>query len=398
MNSDPTLVSVPEKKLEGLIRTVEEFEDFMGAQSDNSAFGPWRVKLEQAVWGLQSYPLIPLKRQFESMVAELSRKLGKTVQAEFEGFDFSVSAKTREALSLALLHGIRNALDHGIESEAERQIAKKSTPATIKISLTLASGSFHLNLTDDGRGPEFPRIGKRAVDMKLASKYEDFQKWPTTKKLEILFEPGFSTRVQPTEWSGRGIGLDAVRNIFQKLGGTVRLQLPIAQPTTAGESQGLCLLAQMPADLLFIEVYGFEFDGIPFWIPYEWVQLASVSDEAVSQPTAKPLTEHFRTQFQIKSHLAPDQPTHNKEQIQFRVNEETYSIEVTRILGIENRLFRPLDPSFEAISGEFLKEFFHRSSGRVLACKAPNSHTESRLSPAGLGFFLDSDLIQSLPK
>ena len=153
---------------------------------------------------------------------DLARSLGKRVRVELVGEEVEVDRAILDHLDEPLLHLVRNAVDHGIETPEERKRAGKDPVGTIRLSATQSSGRLYVQVEEDGRGIDLEKVRQRAVERGLVAEMvaEDL---PAERICELIFEPGISTRDEVTEVSGRGVGMDAVKRGVESLGGSVTL-------------------------------------------------------------------------------------------------------------------------------------------------------------------------------
>lgn len=156
------------------------------------------------------------------MVFDLATQLNKNVQLVVEGEHTSVDRDMLDRLEAPLLHLLRNAVDHGIETVAERQASGKSERATICLKARHASGYLHIEISDDGRGINTENIKSRALERNLVSA-DDVQNMNEQELLAFLFLPDFSLAAKVSDISGRGVGLDAVQHDIKALGGHITL-------------------------------------------------------------------------------------------------------------------------------------------------------------------------------
>jgi signal transduction histidine kinase len=176
------------------------------------------------------YPLIAMCKKMEPMVKDLSKRLGKDISYKITGEDVSVERETAYALRDALVHLIRNSLDHGIETPEERVAAGKSALATLTIACRNVGANVEVIVRDDGRGINVDRVVKKAVDMgKIKS--SEATELSNIDKLALIFIPQLTTREEVTSLSGRGVGMDAVKTCVEKLGGTIRIDSTIGNNT-----------------------------------------------------------------------------------------------------------------------------------------------------------------------
>ncbi len=156
------------------------------------------------------------------MVFDLGTRLSKKVQLLVEGEHTSVDREMLDRLEAPLLHLLRNAVDHGIETPAERRASGKAELATIRLTAWHASGYLHLEMSDDGRGISTEKIKSRVLSKHLATS-EALAQMDEQELLAFLFLPDFSLAQQVNDISGRGVGLDAVQHAIKALGGRIEL-------------------------------------------------------------------------------------------------------------------------------------------------------------------------------
>ena len=178
--------------------------------------------LQAIVMQVRMIPVEAVFLRFPRLVRDLSSKLGKHVELELVGQDTELDRTVVDAIGDPLVHLVRNALDHGLETPAEREAAGKPAAGTVRISARHAGGNVVLTVADDGRGVDRHAVAAKAVRAGLIAP-EQADAIDMARAIELLFTPGFSTRDQADDISGRGIGMDAVRAKVRELGGEVLL-------------------------------------------------------------------------------------------------------------------------------------------------------------------------------
>jgi two-component system chemotaxis sensor kinase CheA len=163
------------------------------------------------------------------LVRDLARKAGKRVQLDISGEETEVDKTIAEELTDPLLHMVRNACDHGIETPENRIAAGKNPTAQIKLAAYHQGGQIVVKISDDGHGLDREKILAKAVQKGLV---EAGAHLGEQEIFNLIFEPGFSTAAQITDLSGRGVGMDVVRRNIQKLRGRVEIQSKLGQGTT----------------------------------------------------------------------------------------------------------------------------------------------------------------------
>jgi len=166
---------------------------------------------------------MPIRATFEKfrrLVHDLARDLHKNVELFIEGADTELDKTVVEQLGDPLMHLIRNSMDHGIEPADVRAASGKSLTATIHLAARHSGANVLVTVTDDGRGIDCDAVRRRAVERSLISAETQLTE---SQLFALLFEPGFSTAVQVTDVSGRGVGMDVVRQRVESLRGAVEV-------------------------------------------------------------------------------------------------------------------------------------------------------------------------------
>lgn len=213
---------------------------------------------------LRTVPVGRLFARFPALARDIARERDKQVRVIMEGEATELDKSTADALAEPLLHLVRNAVDHGIEPVAERRAVGKPAQGTLWLRATPAGDRVRIEVEDDGRGLNRAAIRSRAAeqgvvpaDAELAGPEVD----------HLIFRSGFSTRQEVTDVSGRGVGLDVVRERVLQLRGSVEVQ--------PGEHGGTTFTLQLPLNLALVPALFFEADGETFALPADDV------DEAV---------------------------------------------------------------------------------------------------------------------
>lgn len=193
--------------------------------------------------GLRMVPITSLFQKGMRLVRDLSRKLNKPVDVQLVGEDTELDKTVVDQISDPLVHIIRNSMDHGIEpSPADRVAAGKPERATIQLKAFHQSGDICIEISDDGRGLNRERIMQKAVERGLI---KPDQPLSDDEVCDLIFRPGFSTAEKVTDLSGRGVGMDVVRQNIAALRGTVSM--------TSVEGHGTRLLIRLPLTLGIID-------------------------------------------------------------------------------------------------------------------------------------------------
>jgi two-component system, chemotaxis family, sensor histidine kinase and response regulator WspE len=247
-----TLRERADANLAGITRHVEEFESFARRNEDLSN------RLHHEVIASRMRPLADGIRGFPRMVRDLARTLGKQVRFEVHGEQEGVDRDILDKLEAPLSHLIRNSLDHGLESPEERAAAGKPAVGTIRLEARHRAGMLQITLGDDGRGIDVEHLRAKAVARGLVARQVADQ-LTELELLEFLFLPGFSTKDQVTEISGRGVGLDVVQSMVKSVGGSVRVTTQPGRQTT--------FMLQLPITMSVIRALLVQIGGEPYAFP-----------------------------------------------------------------------------------------------------------------------------------
>jgi len=179
-------------------------------------YSAW-LELRQLLATFSTVSLRSMLARYAPAALELARKLGKQVEVVFELVDVPVRLEVAEALDIAALHALRNAMDHGIEPPDERRALGKPPAGTIVIRAGVVNDMLEVAIEDDGRGIDWDVVRRRGIEMGFLTP-QTAQSASEQELVELLFLPGFSTRNQADAISGRGIGLDTVRAALARAG------------------------------------------------------------------------------------------------------------------------------------------------------------------------------------
>ncbi|QSQ25626.1 response regulator [Pyxidicoccus parkwayensis] len=178
--------------------------------------------------------LVPLSTVFDAFpraVREMSRTQGKEVDLVIENADIGVDRSMLGDVRDALVHLLRNSVDHGVENPDVRQQLGKPVTGRIRIKVRVDGDMLHIEVEDDGRGMDPERLRQAAVNKRLINQVQAAA-LSEREAIELIFRPGFSTRDQVSELSGRGVGMDVVKRKVETLGGSVGVNSRIGRGTT----------------------------------------------------------------------------------------------------------------------------------------------------------------------
>lgn len=196
-------------------------------------------ELQQMATSLRMVQLRPTMRRMARLVRDVAQKAGKQVEFITSGEDTELDKTVVDRIEDPLVHALRNAIDHGIETAEERVAAGKDPVGRVELRAFHAGGSVHIEVIDDGRGLDADRIRSKASAAGLGDSAE------TRSLLDLICAPGLSTALKVTDVSGRGVGMDVVRRAVEDLRG--RLEV------TSAPGSGTTFLIRLPVTLAIID-------------------------------------------------------------------------------------------------------------------------------------------------
>jgi two-component system, chemotaxis family, sensor kinase CheA len=221
----------------------------------------YSTELQRASLATRMQPVGKLFQKFPRMVRELSKDLGKDVDLIIEGAETEVDRVVVDSLYDPLVHMIRNALDHGVETPEERQAIGKSGKASISLKAWQEASSVMIEFADDGKGMDPKRLREKAISKGLISESAVLTHEET---LQIVFLPGFSTKEVASSVSGRGVGMDVVKTAVAKHRGTIHID------STLGA--GTRFLIRLPIELSIVPTMLVSTAGAALAMPMAVVQ------------------------------------------------------------------------------------------------------------------------------
>lgn len=226
------------------------------------------AELQKAVMDVRMVPVRQLFDKMGRIIRRMSQELGKKVELATFGSDTEFDKLIAEELADPLMHIIRNSLDHGIESASERLAAGKPEIGHIELRATQRGNHVVLDVADDGKGIDADVLRRKGIEKGLL---DPSTQYSTQDLFGLLFHPGFSTRDEVSEYSGRGVGMDVVKNNISSLSGVIDID------STLGE--GTCISLTLPITLAIIKALVVHIHGRDYAIP-----LTSVLETLLLEP------------------------------------------------------------------------------------------------------------------
>lgn len=214
--------------------------------------------LHSMALSLRMYPLEKLFQRLERVARDVACSVGKNILVEVEGASVELDRSVIEKIADPLIHIVRNAVDHGIESVAERRNSGKTEVGTLKISASQDSGGVCIQISDDGCGLDPELLMERAIQKGFVSTEKTLAE---DKLYRLIFEPGFTTADEATEFSGRGVGLDVVMETVETLRGSIDLK--------NNKGGGIEFVIFLPTSLSILEALVVDVDQIKYAVPMQ---------------------------------------------------------------------------------------------------------------------------------
>lgn len=219
--------------------------------------------LQNSVMKTRMQPIGRLFQKYPRIARDLARQLGKDVELVLAGEETEVDKTMIEDLADPLIHLIRNAVDHGVEMPAERQASGKPAKSLVRLEARQEGDHIVLIIADDGKGMSAERIRAKAVEKGLISE-EEANTLDERQSLNLIFLPGFSTKAQISDVSGRGVGMDVVKTNIQKLNGAIEIR---SEP-----GKGSVFIISLPLTLAILPVLLVLLGDQPFALPLSLVR------------------------------------------------------------------------------------------------------------------------------
>ena len=278
----------------------------------------------------------------ERMVRDLGRALGKQIRLEIEGEKTQVDRDVLEKLEAPLIHLLRNAVDHGIETPEQRLLAGKPAEGLIRLRISHQAGLLVLELSDDGAGVDLERLRRTIVERQLSTE-ETVAQLSEEELLTFLFLPGFSLRDTVTEVSGRGVGLDAVQHMVRLLRGAIVLEHT--------PQHGSRFHLEVPLTLSVVRSLVVEVADEAYAFPLAHIErMRDLQPEDIVQLEGR---QHFwhegrHVGLVAASQLLQRQPGQSDDEtlkvVVIRERDAVYGVAVERFIGERTLVVLPLDP------------------------------------------------------
>jgi two-component system chemotaxis sensor kinase CheA len=231
--------------------------------------------LQRSVMKIRMVPVDQLFRRFPRIVRDVARQCGREVDLELSGQETDLDKGILDAIAEPLTHLVRNAVSHGIEPAEQRRAQGKSPRGKIRLNAYHQGNQVVVEISDDGRGIDAQKIRNKAIELRMTTA-EEAARFTEAETLDFIFRPGFSTAEVVTEVSGRGVGMDVVQSVLQRLKATIHVETHMGQGTT--------FRLKLPLTLAIIKALMFWVEQRLYAIPLNAVsQIARTFESEVHQ-------------------------------------------------------------------------------------------------------------------
>lgn len=335
-----TSLRVPAAKLDqfvdlvGELVTVQARLSEIAARSEDAEISAVAEEIERLTGSLRensmNIRMMPIRGTFEKfrrLVHDLARELGKDVELTIEGAETELDKTVIDQLSDPLMHLIRNSMDHGIEAAEVRAAHGKGATASIHLSARYAGASVMIGVADDGGGINAEAVRARAIEKGVIAAEAQLSE---QQCFALIFEPGFSTAKQVTDISGRGVGMDVVRQRVEALRGSIEVE---SKP-----GEGTRVTLRLPLTLAIIDgllvSVGEAFFVLPLANTLECIELSSRDIAAANGKHVVNVRDEIVPYIRLREHFHIQSPRPEIEQVMIVETEEgRYGFVVDQVLG-----------------------------------------------------------------
>ncbi len=305
--------------------------------------------LQNSVMKTRMQPVKKVFGRFPRVVRDLARKLGKEIELELRGEDTDLDKNLVEALADPLVHLVRNSVDHGIESPEDRE--KKGKPRVGKIILEAKQEGDHilLSITDDGRGMDPAVLRRKAVEKGLMDEVAANQ-LSDKEAFELIMAAGFSTAETISDISGRGVGMDVVKNMISKLNGSIEINSVL--------DEGTQIVIRVPLTLAILPTlmvsFGIESYAIPLTSVQEIFDFDTEQTNRIDGQMMIRLREKSIPLFFLTEWLSPEHEKHDYSDdkvVIVSVGNQRVGLVVDQVNGQEEVVIKPLGVMLRHIEG-----------------------------------------------
>ncbi len=310
------------------------------------------AELQEGVMKTRMQPIGNAWQKLPRVVRDLANELGKQIELEMHGADTELDRQVLDLIKDPLTHMVRNSADHGLEMPDERRALGKPEKGTVRLSAHHEGGHIIIEIADDGRGLDLEKIKAKAITNGLATEAQ-IEKMTEAQIYKLIFAPGLSTATTVTNVSGRGVGMDVVRNNINQIGGTVEVK----SVPRAGSS----FVIKIPLTLAIVSALIVEAGGDRFAIPQlsviELVRAQANSDHRIERIKDTPvlrLRNKLLPLIHLKTLLKMEESADSGSETGFivvtQVGNRTFGIVVDGVFHTEEIVVKPMSTKLRNIT------------------------------------------------
>ncbi len=307
--------------------------------------------LQAAVMKTRMQPIKKVFGRFPRVVRDLARSLKKEVNLELRGEDTDLDKNLVEALADPLVHLVRNAVDHGIEMPDEREAKGKPRAGTVILSAAQEGDHILLTISDDGKGMDPDMLRRKAVEKGILDE-EAAARLDDKEAFALIFAPGFSTKEQISDISGRGVGMDVVKTRIVQLNGSVEIDSEKDVGTTIVIKVPLTL-AIMPTLMVMLgnQTFALPLVSVSEIFDLDMADTNTVDGQLVVMVREKPLPLYFLNQWLLPPSYRNDSAEVENHVVVVNVGNQKVGFVVERLIGQEEVVIKPLGALLHGVPG-----------------------------------------------
>ncbi|MEE9465841.1 MAG: chemotaxis protein CheA, partial [Candidatus Neomarinimicrobiota bacterium] len=316
----------------------------------NNSLGRITTEIQEAVMQMRMLPISNVFRKYPRVVRDLARMRGKQVELVMVGEETELDRSVIEAIGDPLLHLVRNAVDHGVEPPDVRKAAGKPEQGTVLLRAAHEGNHIIIDVEDDGGGIDAEKMAAAAVEKGVLTAAEA-ESMSYREKLNIIFRPGFSTAVEVTDVSGRGVGMDVVHTNVSKLNGAIDIETKLGVGTRFRIKLPLTLAIVTGLKVtVWDEDYIIPFTSIIETVKLNETDLTKVEEKWVIRFRDSVIPTLFMDEwFHVPGR--DEDKGHERYAVVVAVAEFRYALVVTGMKGQEEAVIKPLGQSLGRIPG-----------------------------------------------
>lgn len=344
--SEVSLIKAASRNIwDGLIEAYGHTPLLIDMYRINQSFDRRLTELQRNVLELRMVPVAQMFGRLGQIIRRQSRDIGKRINLETYGEDTEIDKYLAEEIIDPLMHIVRNSIDHGIEDPAERAQAQKSDIGTISLHALQKGDSVVVEVRDDGRGIDMEKIRKKAVEKGIISAEADI---PRRELMSLIFMPGFSTKDSVSEVSGRGVGLDVVKNKLASLGALVDIDTE--------QGKGTRFILTLPITIAIIKSLLVRVGDEIFAVPISALQETMALDHSLLRSVETKMVYGLRGEMLPMIYLdemlqIPSDSDGRKFAFIVGIGERRLGVIVDEILGQQDVVIKPMSEYLGGVRG-----------------------------------------------